>query len=681
MAGLRELTWGRRKDVDEAIAGADEEGFKLKRELGALDVTVLGIGVIIGAGIFVLTGQAAAEEAGPGIALSFVLAGVICVFAALCYAEFAAMVPVAGSAYTFSYATLGELVAFVIGWDLALEFIVGASAVSVGWSAYLNATLDQIFGVTLPASISGPPSAEGGFINLPAIAIVALVAFLLIRGIRITAKANIVITAIIVAVVLLVIVVGGTEVDQDNWSPFLPFGWDGIVGGAAVVFFAYIGFDIVATTAEETRNPQRDMPIGIIASLAVVTVLYVLVALVITGMRPYEELASAAPVADAFELLDKPWIASIVYVGALLALTNTVLILMLGQTRVGFAMARDRLFPPALAKTHPRYGTPWRFTLLIAVADLDPRRLHEHRHAGRPGEHRDAVRVHPRGDRDHAAAARRPRPAPAVPDAARAVHPDPGDRALDLADGHARPHHLVPLHRLDGARPDRVLRLLAPAQPARLSPSRRGADHQLRLGAPERGRLLAGDRRQQRGRGGLAELRVVDPHARQRRRGERGHGESSKPVSDSSSGTEIPRSRAAASPAAASMSLPNTIAPGRSGASSSGSAPPYATGPGSSPAAASVSRQTASRACTCSSCGAPPTNPIRSCPSAIRCSVTLAIPCACSVSTQGNGHGDTGWPATTAGSPAAASRSKRGSSSSTSQSRKPSTRPEAARRS
>jgi APA family basic amino acid/polyamine antiporter len=367
VGALRELTWGRRKNVDDAIAGTEEEGFRLRRELGALDVTVLGIGVIIGAGIFVLTGQAAADEAGPAVALSFVLAGAICVFAALCYAEFAAMVPVAGSAYTFSYATLGELVAFVIGWDLALEFIVGASAVSVGWSAYLNATLEQLFGYTLPASISGPPSAEGGFINLPAIAIVAFVAFLLVRGIRITAKANIAITAIIVAVVLLVIVVGGTEVDSGNWSPFTPFGWDGIIGGAAIVFFAYIGFDIVATTAEETRDPQRDMPIGIIASLAVVTVLYVLVALVITGMRPFEELASAAPVADAFELLDRPWIASIVYVGALLALTNTVLILILGQTRVGFAMARDRLFPPALAKTHPKHGTPARFTILVAV--------------------------------------------------------------------------------------------------------------------------------------------------------------------------------------------------------------------------------------------------------------------------------------------------------------------------
>ena len=295
VGALRELTWGRRKDVDAAIAGTEEEGFKLRRDLGALDVTVLGVGVIIGAGIFVLTGQAAADDAGPAIALSFVLAAVVCVFAALCYAEFAAMVPVAGSAYTFSYATLGELVAFVIGWDLALEFIVGASAVSVGWSAYLNATLEQLFDYTLPAAISGPPSAEGGFINLPAIAIVAFVAFLLVRGIRITAKANIVIVVI------------------------------------------------------------------------TITVLYVLVALVITGMRPYQELASAAPVADAFELLDRPWVASIVYVGALLALTNTVLILMLGQTRVGFAMARDRLFPSALAQTHPRYGTPARFTILIAV--------------------------------------------------------------------------------------------------------------------------------------------------------------------------------------------------------------------------------------------------------------------------------------------------------------------------
>jgi APA family basic amino acid/polyamine antiporter len=353
--------------VEEAVAATEETGYQLRRELNALDVTVLGVGVIIGAGIFVLTGNAAATEAGPAIVLSFVLAGLVCVFAALCYAEFASMVPVAGSAYTFSYATLGELVAFVIGWDLTLEFTVGASAVAVGWSEYLNSTLDQIFGFTLPASISGPPSAEGGVINLPAIAIVAIVAYLLVVGVRITAKANLAITAGIIVTLLLVIVVGGTEVDSGNWSPFTPFGWDGIVGGAAVVFFAYIGFDIVATTAEETHNPQRDMPIGILASLAIVTVLYFLVAGVITGMRPYEELGSAAPIADAFELLDKPWTAAVVYAGALMALTNTVLILMLGQTRVGFAMARDRLLPAGLGKTHERYGTPARFTIVIAV--------------------------------------------------------------------------------------------------------------------------------------------------------------------------------------------------------------------------------------------------------------------------------------------------------------------------
>jgi APA family basic amino acid/polyamine antiporter len=367
VGALRELTWERRKTVDEAVAGTEEVGFTLKKELTALDVTVLGVGVIIGAGIFVLTGNAAATEAGPAIVLSFVLAGLVCVFAALCYAEFAAMVPVAGSAYTFSYATLGEFVAFVIGWDLALEFIVGASAVAVGWSAYLNSTLDQIFGVTLPASISGRPGEEGGVINLPAIAIVAIVAFLLVRGIRLTAKANIAITAAIIATLLIVIVVGGSEVDSGNWSPFTPFGWDGIVGGAAVVFFAYIGFDIVATTAEETRRPQRDMPIGILGSLAIVTILYFLVAGVITGMVPYEQLGSAAPVADAFEALDREWIAAIVYAGALLALTNTVLILMLGQTRVGFAMARDRLFPPWLGHTHERYGTPARLTIAIAI--------------------------------------------------------------------------------------------------------------------------------------------------------------------------------------------------------------------------------------------------------------------------------------------------------------------------
>ena len=358
---------GPRKSIEDTIATTEQEGFRLKKDLSAFDVTVLGVGVIVGAGIFVLTGNAAATEAGPAITLSFVLAAIVCVLAALCYSEFAAMVPVAGSAYTFSYATLGQLVAFIIGWDLVLEFTVGASAVAVGWSAYVNSTLDQIFGFTLPSEISAAPGEEGGGVNLLAMLIVAALAYLLIRGIRMTAKLNTVLVAITVLVLLVVIGLGATEVSTGNWTPYFPFGASGIIGGAAVVFFAFIGFDIVATTAEETRNPQRDMPIGIIASLVIVTVLYVAVSAVITGMVPYSELGSAAPVADAFDTLGKPVVASFVYAGALVALTNTVLILMLGQSRVAFAMARDRLLPDRLARTHPRYGTPHRITIIMAV--------------------------------------------------------------------------------------------------------------------------------------------------------------------------------------------------------------------------------------------------------------------------------------------------------------------------
>jgi basic amino acid/polyamine antiporter, APA family len=357
---------GPRKTVDEAIATTDEEGFKLKRDLSAFDVLVLGIGVIIGAGIFVVTGQEAANTAGPGVAISFVLAGVVCALAALCYAELAAMVPVAGSAYTYSYATVGQLIAFVIGWDLFLEFTIGASAVAVGFAGYLNSLLDQLFGVTLPESITSPPG-DGGTVNVFAILLVLVVGMLLVRGVRVTAKANIAMVVLIIAVLLTVIVVGGTQVDTGNWSPFAPFGFGGIEAAAAVVFFAYIGFDIVATTAEETRSPQRDLPIGILGSLAVVTVLYVLVSLVITGMVPYRELGTEAPVADVFTKLDFDWVAAFVYAGALVATANTVLILMLGQSRVTFAMCRDALLPRGLATTHPRHGTPHRITYIVMV--------------------------------------------------------------------------------------------------------------------------------------------------------------------------------------------------------------------------------------------------------------------------------------------------------------------------
>jgi APA family basic amino acid/polyamine antiporter len=355
--------FGPTKTVEETLQATEVEGQRLKRDLSAVDVTVLGIGVIIGAGIFVLTGQAAAEEAGPAIVVSFAVAGIVCALAALCYAEFAAMVPAAGSAYTYSYATLGQLVAFIIGWDLVLEFTIGAAAVSVGWAGYLNSLLDQIFGVTLPESISAPPG-DGGTVNIFAIAVVLLVGFLLVRGVRLTARFNTAMVAITVAVLLLVIAAGATQIDTGNWSPFTPFGVSGIVGGASLVFFAYIGFDIVATTAEETRNPQRDMPIGILASLAVVTVLYMLVSGVITGMAPFDRLGTDAPVADAFRGKNLEWVAAFIYAGALVAILNTVMILMLGQSRVLFAMARDHLLPSGLGKTHPTWGTPHRITLL-----------------------------------------------------------------------------------------------------------------------------------------------------------------------------------------------------------------------------------------------------------------------------------------------------------------------------
>ena len=367
----------RTKSIEQSIRDTEEPEFKLNKSLGPLDLTVFGIGVIIGvgtmigAGIFVLTGQAAATEAGPGITLSFVMAGVVCALAALCYAELAAMVPVAGSAYTYTFATLGQLIAFVIGWDLVLEFTIGSAAVAVGFAGYLNALLDQVAGATLPGAITAPPG-EGGTVNVFGIAIVLLVGYLLIRGIGMTAKATLAFVVTTLAVLALVLVTGISHVESTNWDPFLPFGWSGVVGGAALVFFAYIGFDIVATTAEETKNPSRSMPIGILASLAIVTLIYVAVAAVITGMAPFKQLGSEAPIADAFKGLGRDWVAAIVYVGALAATLKTVMLLMLGQSRVAFAMCRDRLLPERVGRTHARYGTPHRITLItmLVVAAL-----------------------------------------------------------------------------------------------------------------------------------------------------------------------------------------------------------------------------------------------------------------------------------------------------------------------
>lgn len=359
---------GPRKTVEDALEATERPGSRLRKDLGRGDIAILGIGVMVGAGIFVLTGQAAATEAGPGVMLSFVLAAVICGLCALCYAELAAMVPVAGSAYTFSYATLGQLLAFIIGWDLVLEFTVGAAAVGVGASGFIDSILDQAFGVSLPTAISAPP-AEGGVLNVPAMALVAALGALLYRGVRITAKANIVLVTVTLIVLGLVIGIGATQVETANWDPFLPFGAGGIVGGAALVFFAFIGFDVVATTAEEARNPQRDVPQGILGSLAIVTVLYVAVAAVTTGMLAYDRLTGDAPVADALEAtLNVEWLTLLIFVGSLVAIANTVMILLLGQTRVAFAMARDRMLPSALGRTHERFGTPARVTVITTSA-------------------------------------------------------------------------------------------------------------------------------------------------------------------------------------------------------------------------------------------------------------------------------------------------------------------------
>ena len=381
----------RTKSVEQSIEDTDEPEFRLKRALGPLDLTVFGIGVIIGTGIFVLTGVAAATNAGPALSLSFVISGIACALAALCYAEFASAVPVAGSAYTFSYASIGEFVAWIIGWDLILEFTVGAAAVSVGWSGYLVQILSSL-GLALPTSIT---SVEEGAINIPAAVIVLLLTALLVFGIRLSSTFNLIVTTIKLLVVAFFIIFGIFFITTANWSPFIPaavpaesgtasffdapllqtifgieqqsFGVGGIVSAAAIVFFAYIGFDTVATAAEETRNPQRDLPIGILGSLAICTVLYILVSQIMTGIVPYTELNVAAPMAKAFSYAGQDWAAGLVSAGAICGLTSVIMILMLGQSRVAFAMSRDNLLPRYLARSHPRFGTPYRITILTGI--------------------------------------------------------------------------------------------------------------------------------------------------------------------------------------------------------------------------------------------------------------------------------------------------------------------------
>lgn len=394
------MSLGTKKSIAvlQAEAAGETEGQGLKRVLGALNLTTLGIGAIIGAGIFVLTGTAAAQYAGPAIVYSFILAGTGCLFAGLCYAEFASMIPIAGSAYTYGYATLGEFVAWIIGWDLILEYLFGASTVAVGWSGYFTAFMNEI-GIHMPASMTSAPLAysdvpvydavthvltqaagftqTGAIINLPAMLLIGLMSTLLVIGIKESANFNNVIVIVKVLIVFLVIGFGFMYVNQSNWHPFIPantgeyghYGWSGIVRGAAVVFFAYIGFDAVSTAAQEAKNPQRDMPIGILGSLAICTVLYILMALVMTGLANYTELNVPHPVFIAIEKAGPAlaWLGPIVNIGAIAGLASVVLVMLMGQPRIFFSMARDGLLPPVFGKVHPKFQTPYVTTILTGI--------------------------------------------------------------------------------------------------------------------------------------------------------------------------------------------------------------------------------------------------------------------------------------------------------------------------
>ncbi|MFD1774630.1 amino acid permease [Paenibacillus rhizophilus] len=338
---------------------------KLSKTLGAFDLTALGVGAIIGTGIFVMTGVAAAEHAGPALVLSFVIAGLACVLSALCYSEFASTIPVSGSAYAYSYVAFGELLAWILGWDLVLEYGVAAAAVSSGWSGYFQGLLEG-FGVHLPTALSGAYNAdEGTFINLPAVVIILLISSLLTRGVKETARFNEVIVVVKIAVVLLFIFTGIFYVKPENWTPFMPFGFHGIMNGAATVFFAYIGFDALSTAAEEVKRPQRDLPIGIISSLAICTVLYIAVSLVLTGIVPYRSLNVSDPVSFALRFAGQDMIAGLISVGAIAGMTTVLLVMLFGQTRLLFAISRDGLLPKALSRVSSKTHTPVRSTWMV----------------------------------------------------------------------------------------------------------------------------------------------------------------------------------------------------------------------------------------------------------------------------------------------------------------------------
>ncbi|MGZ5423776.1 MAG: amino acid permease [Candidatus Aminicenantales bacterium] len=372
------------KSLEQLTQEASSESSGLKRVLGPWHLVFLGIGAIVGAGIFVMTGHVAAQYAGPAVTLSIVLAGVTCAFAGLCYAEFASLIPIAGSAYTYAYSTLGEIFAWIIGWDLILEYSVGATTVAIGWSGYVVSFLKGI-GINFPAAFAGAPFAfdpktgawtkTGALINLPALLIIALITYVLVHGIRESATVNSVIVFLKIAIILVFVGAGLFFIKPELWKPFIPanqgqsgfFGWSGILRGAGVMFFAYLGFDAVSTAAQEAKNPKRDMPIGILGSLFACTAIYIVFSLVLTGVVPYAQLNVTAPVAVAIDAMRLFWLSPLIKIAAIIGLMSVMMVQLMGQPRIFYTMAKDGLLPPAAAKVHPKYGTPHVTTIITGL--------------------------------------------------------------------------------------------------------------------------------------------------------------------------------------------------------------------------------------------------------------------------------------------------------------------------